>query len=179
EARVWRLLSPVLNEAAGNRGLPFNLHYAINVDAWRDYNFRVNFPELSDFMDGCNGEFGCSGHDGTKVASRFAIDQIAPAVTAFCLDEGDVAIDGFYEHILTAIDFTCFAAGGQFGAESSRAEEAPDAGTSGAQSLGQGALRNQFQFKLARAVELIENVGVGLTGEAANDFAHFAGLEQS
>src|SRR5690606_39719984 len=38
--------------------------------------------------------------------------------------------------------------------------------------------RSEFEFDAARAIELVEHVGVGLAGEGTDDLAHAPGLEQ-
>jgi len=53
-----------------------------------------------------------------------------------------------------------------------------DAGASGADALGQVALRHQFQFQLARAIQRVEDVGIGLARKRADDLAHLPALEQ-
>jgi hypothetical protein len=67
---------------------------------------------------------------------------------------------------------------GELGVRNGRCEERANAGPCGAQPLCEVALWHQFEFDTAVAVQLVEHEGVGLTGKAADDLAHAAGLKQ-
>ena len=67
---------------------------------------------------------------------------------------------------------------GQLCAIACRREERTHACTGGTQALGQVALRYQFEFELAAAVELIKHIRIGLAWKAAHDLAHAPCFEQ-
>ena len=79
---------------------------------------------------------------------------------------------------MLAVDLARFLAFGQFGAVGRGAEKSADARAGGADALGQVALRHQFEFKLAAAVQRVKHLAVGLPGKAADDLAHAPGLEE-
>src|SRR5690606_8011334 len=164
--------SGAANESASGGGLALDPYDTVDKDARRHNGLGVKLAQFHDFVYGCDGELGRGGHDGPEVASGLAIHQVAPAVAAFGLDEGDVAMDRLFEYILAAIDLAGFTIAGQFGSKTCGAKECADAGPGGAQALGQGALGDQFELDLASAIQRVEHVRIGLAGEAANDLAH-------
>ncbi len=115
---------------------------------------------------------------GAEVARRLAVGQIAPAVALLRLDQREIGVDGRLEHIHAAIDLARFLALGQVRAIARGREEAADAGAGGADALGQVALRHQFQLQLARAVQRVKDVGIGLARERADDLAHLPVFQQ-
>ena len=134
-------------------------------------------------VDGGNRAFGAHRHDWPKITGGFAIHQIAPTVTLFGLDQGDIAMNWVFQDIVFAIDAACF-----FGtaicmechgcAITCWGKKCAHSGTGGPNPLSQITLWHQLQFNFSAPIKRIEHMRVRLTWKAANDFSHATCLEQ-
>src|ERR1700712_3302481 len=88
----------------------------LDEQALRHDGFGIERTELHHLVQG--GDRACRGHrhDGAEVARRHAVGEVAPAVAAFGLDQGDVGVDGIFEHLHPAVDLARLLAFGQDGA---------------------------------------------------------------
>ena len=87
-----------------------------------------------------------------------------------------------FEHIHAPIDFSRFFGRTVFVfsevcAITSRREERANSCTCCANAFRQIALRNKFQFELARAVQTVEHITICLARKAANQFVDAASFE--
>src|SRR5690606_2123073 len=151
-------LSLILFEACRTGGGAWHFHNVLDEQARCNDRFRGDLAQLNDFVNRRNGALGGRGHDRTKVASGFAVRKVAPAVARFGLDQRKVGKDRVFEHVVAPVDLANFLAFGQFGAVAGGREEGTDTSAGGADSFGKVALRNQFEFNLAAAVQLVEHV---------------------
>ena len=132
----------------------------------------IELAEGDDPVHGGDRRLRRHRHHRAEVARRHAIGQVAPAVAALGLDEGEVAVDRRLEHVHAAVDLARLLALGELGAVAGGGEEAADAGARGADALGEVALRHQLELDLAGAVEGVEVMAVDLARERADDLAH-------
>src|SRR5690606_38736834 len=77
-----------------------------------------------------------------------------------------------FENVAAFVDHAFLFAVSELGADAGRGEESADAGTGGTDALGEVALRNELEFDLARAVEIVEDPRVALARKRAQDAAH-------
>src|SRR5690606_29451671 len=129
----------------------------LDEQARRDDDFGVDLAQFDDVVHRRDGAFGGGGHDGAEVAGGFAVQQVAPAVARFGLDQGEVGEDGVLEHVVAAVDFANFFALGQFGAVAGGREEGAYARAGGADAFGKIALGHEFELDLAGMIELVEH----------------------
>ena len=115
---------------------------------------------------------GGGGHDRAEVAGGLAVDEVAQPVGAVGPDQRDVAADRVLQDVRAAVDLAGLLALGQRRADAGGAEERADAGAGGAHPLGEVALRDHLELDPARAVEPVEDPGVGLARERADHLAH-------
>ena len=121
---------------------------------------------------------GGGRHHRPEVAGGLAVHQVAGPVADMRADQRDVAADRVLQHVVAAVDGAGLLALGQGRADAGGAEERADARARGAHPLGQVALRHDLEVDLARTVEPVEHIGVGLARERADDLAHPSGREQ-
>src|SRR6478735_3340256 len=181
-AEVWRdfsldctLMSGRLSCCAAAAG---NLDDAVDVDARGDHVLRVQPAGGHDPGDLDDGVLRGRCHDGAKVPGGLAIHQVALAVSLQGLDEGDVGVDGGFEHVAAAVDDPGFLALGEHGAVAGGGEEPADAGPCRADPFGEVALRDEFELDLLGLVLGVEVPGVGLPREGADHLLHPALLDQ-
>src|SRR5882672_8685050 len=162
------------------RGLLFPRH----LDHARDENtrrydaLRIERAQLDGLVDLRDGALRRARHGRPEVSRTLSVDEVAPAVAALRLDQGDVAVQCVLEHVAPSIDHPRFLAFREIGAVAGGGVEGADAGARGAHALRERPLRHELQLDLARAVEALEDVAVGQARVRAHDFAYAPGLEQ-
>src|SRR4051812_7468958 len=67
-----------------------SLHDAVDVNAGRDHQLRVQITRIHKLLDFSDGHACCRRHHLVEVARRLAVDQVAVAVSAKRLNEGVV-----------------------------------------------------------------------------------------
>ena len=87
-----------------------------------------------------------------EVARGLAIDEIALVIALPRLDDRQVADDAALHHVGLAVELALFLALGDQGADPGLGEEGRDAGTAGADALGQRPLRVELDLDLAGQV---------------------------
>src|SRR5690606_20423443 len=100
---------------------------------------RVQLAGFDDLFHFHHGD--ASGHGGQRVEvlRGVAVDHVAVVVGLPALDDGEVALDGAFEDVVTAVELAHFLALGDRGAVAGGGEERGNAGAAGAQFFGQGA----------------------------------------
>src|SRR5690606_21969754 len=120
--------------------------------------FWIKHAEFGDLMHR-GYRLACShGHDWAEIARGLAIDEITPPISAFSLDQRQIAMYGRFQHVALAIDETCFLSLGEFRSVTGRSEEPTDARACCSEALGQVALWYEFELQFSAAIEAIEHV---------------------
>jgi len=111
---------------------------------------------------------------------RIAKGEIAVAIGAIGPDQGDVALDRVLQHVRASLEYAHLLALGQVGAEPDRAVKRRDAGTAGADALGERALWHALELDLARHPQALEGGGLLVMPArgGAHHLAHQAGGDQ-
>ena len=65
----------------------------------------VKFADFNQFFDFCYANFSAGCDHRIKVACRLAINKVAGLVSFPRLDNGDVGLDAFLEHIFLVAEF--------------------------------------------------------------------------
>src|SRR4051812_16448915 len=78
-----------LEAGAAGRGA-FDRHDALHEQPGRDDRLRIERAERDHFVHGRDRAARRGRHDGSEVARGLAVDEVAPAVAALGLDEGEV-----------------------------------------------------------------------------------------
>ncbi|GJE44159.1 hypothetical protein AEGHOMDF_3345 [Methylobacterium soli] len=99
---------------------------------------------------------GGGGHHRVEVARGQPVGEVALGVAPVGVDEGEVGEEAPLHHVLRAVELAHLLALGHLGADAGLGEEGRDAGASGADALGQRALRVELDLEL---------VGQELAGE--------------
>src|SRR5215475_8061115 len=86
----------------------FALEDGVHEDAGRVDVCGIEFAEFDEFFDFGDDVVGGGGHHGIKVARRFAIDEIAPAVAFPCFDKRKIAANAAFHYELAAVKFARF-----------------------------------------------------------------------
>src|SRR5215469_17175996 len=119
-----------------------NLDHALHEDARSHDVFGVEVSEVHDFAHLDDGALCCAGHDRTEVARGLAVYEVAPAVSAQGLDQREVSADRILEHVVAPVDPPRLLALRELRSEAGRRVERADARASGADALGEVALRD-------------------------------------
>src|SRR5208283_2375059 len=122
------------------------LEDAMDVNAWRVHLVGIDLARFHQMLHFSDRYSAGSGHHGIEVARCLPIDEVAPAVALPGLDEREVRSQRTFEHVRAATEFARLLAFCHYCTESCRRVERRDAGSAGADALGQRTLRNQFQI---------------------------------
>src|SRR6266851_1626439 len=96
-------------------------------------------------------------HDGIEVPPAAAIGEVAPTIRPPGLDQRYVGMQGPLQKIGAAIELADLLALRERRADGGGREEAGNAGTGGADTLGERALRHQLELDPAGAEQLLED----------------------
>src|SRR5258708_21797549 len=99
---------------------------------------------------------GGSGHHGIEIARGLAVGEIAPAIAFTGLDEREVAAQAALENVMAAIELAGFFSFGNHGAVAGWCVEGGDTSATGANALGESALRIQLDLHFAAEHQLLE-----------------------
>src|SRR5690606_14338905 len=89
----------------------------IDEDPGGDDHFRIDIADLHQGASLDDGRPGGHRHDRSEVACRFVVDQVAIAVGAFALDQGEVGFQAELQDIFAAIEMAVLLPLGQGGAD--------------------------------------------------------------
>src|ERR1039457_7009450 len=78
----------------------------VDVDARGDNVLGVKFAAGYDAVDLRDGHGCCTRHDRSEVAAGLAEDKLATLVRDVSADEDNVAVDGVFKQIVSAVDGT-------------------------------------------------------------------------
>ncbi|ABA51189.1 hypothetical protein BURPS1710b_A1553 [Burkholderia pseudomallei 1710b] len=151
---------------------------ALHEDAGRHDVFRIQRAERHDLRHLHDRRLRGHRHHRPEIARGLPIDEVAPAVAPVRLHEREIRMDRRLEHVVLAVDHARFLAFGELRAVARRREEAADTGARRANPLGEVALRYQFELDLARAIQRVEHLRIGLPRKRADDLAHAPRLQQ-
>src|SRR6516162_1336924 len=122
---------------------------ALDKDAGRVGTVRVNLTRLDRLFDFRDGDPRGSRHDRVEVARRLSIHEVAFAVGLPSVNDRKLGGEAALHHISFAIEFAGFLSFRNQRADPCFGEKSRDAGTAGADALGQSALRIEFELELA------------------------------
>src|SRR5690606_31450688 len=152
------------------------VHDAVDVDARQVHVVRVDVADLHDLLHLGDADLAGHGADRVEVACRLAEHQVAGLVRLPCLDQCDVGDQRGLHDVVLAVELAGFLALRHNGAVAGRGEEGRDAGTAGAQALGQRALRVELQLQLAGQELPLELLVLAHVG--GNHLADLPGFQQ-
>src|SRR6266852_8868572 len=112
--------------------------------------------ELDELLDFSDYVIGGGGHHGIEVARGLAIDEIAPAIAFPGFDEREVPTQPALQNVVAAVELAGFFSFGNQGAVAGRCVEGGDTSATGANALGESALRIQLDLHFAAEHELLE-----------------------
>src|SRR6185312_13028557 len=139
------LLDPLLERVAMHDALHEN---AGGVDlVWLDL---AGIDELLDLHD---GDLGGGRHHRVEVARGLAEDEVALAVRLPGMDDRQVGEEPALHDISRAVEVARLLALGDEGADAGLGEKRRNAGAAGADSLGERALRVEFELQLALQIK--------------------------
>src|SRR5215471_11559904 len=126
------------------------------------------------------GELRRHRHHWTEVYLRVAKREIAVAVGRVGANQREITFDRLLQNVLATIEAAHLLATCELGAEADGRIERRDAGPSGADAFGKGALRHAFQIDLARYPQSLERrrLRVVAARGGANDLAHETGFDE-
>src|SRR6266550_227024 len=76
-----------------------HLDHAVHEDAWRHHAFRIELAQFYHMAHLRDGELGGHRHHRVEIAPRASIGEIAPAVGAPRLDQGDIGMQRAFHDI--------------------------------------------------------------------------------
>ena len=118
----------------------------------------VDLARLDQTLDFGDRQTGRCGHHRIEIARRFPIDEVAFSVAFPSVNQGDVGDEASLHHIGLVVEVADFLALGDHRSNARAGEEGGDPRASGADTLGQGALRIEFELELARKIEIGEDL---------------------
>ena len=107
-------------------------------------------------LDLGDGDAAGRRHHRVKVARGLAINQIAFGIAFPGMHDGEVGDQSTFHDVLLAIEFALFLILGNQGADAGLGVKSGNARAAGADALGQGALRVEFDFQFAGEILLGE-----------------------
>jgi hypothetical protein len=157
------------------------LEDALDVNAGGDDGVGVEGAGVDEFLDFGDGDAGGGGHHRVEIAGGLSIDKVAGAIAFPGFDEGVVGAEPGFEQVGAAVEGAGFFAFRDEGTGSGGSEEGGDAGATGADAFGEGALRDEAEVELAFDDFFFEelvfaDVGAGMGGDHAG-FEHEAHAE--
>ena len=145
--------------------------HPVHEDARRHDDLGVQLAGLDDLAHLGDRDGRGRGHHRPEVPGGLAVDEVAHPVRAVGADQRDVAVDRVLEDVGATVDLAGLLALGQRRADPGRAEERADPGAGGPHPFGEVALRDELELDPALAVEPVEDPGVVLPRERADDLA--------
>src|SRR4029079_5599871 len=121
----------------------------LHEDARRMHLVRLDLARLDEVLDLRERDACGGGHHRVEVPGGLAKDEVASAVADERTDEREVGLQRHLQHEVTPVDDARLFPFGDDRSVAGRSEEAADAGAAGADALGEGALRHQFDLELA------------------------------
>ena len=151
---------------------------ALDVDSGGGDVVGVELAGLDDLFDFGDGDFAGGGHHGVEVAGGLAVDEVAGGVGLPGADEGEVGLEPALHEVGAAVEFAGLLTLGDEGANAGGGEEGGDAGSAGADALGEGSLGDEGEVELAFKNLFLEelvfaDVGTDVRRDHAG-FEHFA-----
>src|SRR5580698_8536991 len=135
-----------------------SLEDALHVDAWRVNLVRIELARLDQKLDFGNRDPAGGRHHGIEVPRRLAINEIAPAIALPRFNEREVGGHTALKNIRPAAELACLLALGYNCSEPGRRVEAGNARAAGPDTLGQRALRNEFEINAASEHHVFEQL---------------------
>src|SRR6476646_8452201 len=108
----------------------------------------IDLSGRDEMLDLGDGDARRRRHDRIKITRRLAIDEVALGIALPGMDDGETGEQPALHDIALAIEAALFLALRDDGADAGLGEEGGDAGAAGADALGEGALRVEFDLKL-------------------------------
>lgn len=126
----------------------------VPLDAgWNDVGSWSSLLDVSNQDAQGNAHHGAGG---IEIARGLAEYQVASGIGAPCLDQRHVGLQRGFQHVMLAVEFARFLALGHDRAVAGGGVKRRNARATGAQTLGQGALRIELQLEFARQVLAFE-----------------------
>src|SRR5882757_2880279 len=133
-----------------------HMHDAFHIDAGRDDVVGIDRARLDQVLDLRHRHLARGRHHRIEVARGLSIDEVALGIAFPRVHDGEVGDDPALEDIARTVDLALLLALGDQGARAGPREEGRNAGTAGADALGERALRIELDLELAREVLLRE-----------------------
>jgi hypothetical protein len=167
---------------------------SLDEDSRQVHVSRRNRPRFDEFVHLSDRDPPGHRTQRVEVAGRLVKDQVAVSVTAQGVYEREVGDDGSFQDVAASVEplhwlarrgrsdrsVRVVAPGhptvGNISADTGRCEERCHAAAAGTQTLGQRALRHEFNFKLT--VEVLASELLVVTNIGADDTSRLAGLQQ-
>src|ERR1700689_5263521 len=128
----------------------WDVNDALNVNAGGDDVVAVDLARLDQMLNLGHRELSCGRHHRIEMSGGLPVDKIALRIALPGMHQRDVGDEPGLHHVRLVVEVADFLALRDDRAHARAGEEGWNSGPSGADALGQGALRVEFKFKFAR-----------------------------
>ena len=129
---------------------------AVDIDAGCVHEIGIDLADWNQFLNLGNCDLSASSHKRVEVARRLAIDEIAFGITLIGVNDGDIGDKSAFHDIGRAVEFAQFLPLGNECTDTSLCEKRRNTGPASPDSLGERALRVEFEFKFAGKILPLE-----------------------
>src|SRR5208283_593192 len=129
---------------------------AMDENAWRMNRVGIDFPGFDEMLDLRHGDLAGCRHHRIEVARRLAINEIAFGIALIGVNNGDIGDKSAFHDIGRAVEFAQFLPLGNECTDTSLCEKRRNTGPACPNSLGERALRVEFEFEFAGEILPLE-----------------------
>jgi hypothetical protein len=136
----------------------------------------IEFADLDELFDFDHANLATAGDHWIEVPRGFSKNQVAGLVALPRFHQGHLGCDARFKHIFHVVEILRLLAFSEFRAETGAGVKRRDTGAARPQSLGQCALRDQFEFELTPQHLTLEFLI--LANVRGHHLFHLSGAEQ-
>src|ERR1051325_3118719 len=148
----------------------------LHEHARRDDVVGIDLARLNQDFHFGHRRLGRGRHHRVEIARGLSIDEVALGIALPGVHDRQIGDDAALHDVALAVEFALFLALGDVGAGAGAREESGNAGAAGADALGKGALRIEFDFQLAG--QELRREGLVLADVGRDHFLDLLGLQQ-
>ena len=131
---------------------------ALDENAGRMDVVGIDLAGRHQMLDFGHRDLGGGRHHRVKIARGLAVDEVAGGIALPGVHDGEIGEQAALHDVFLAVEFLHFLALGDQRADAGLGVEGGNAGAAGADALGQGSLRIEFEFQFAGEVLLREQL---------------------
>src|SRR5262249_22270636 len=128
----------------------------LHKNTWRGHVIGIDGSRVDELLDLGDGHAPRRRHHRVEITGSPPIDEVADAIALPRVDERKIGANRRFEHVVLAVDDPRFLSLSNDRPVRRRREEAADSGSTGANTLGERSLRDEFHFQFTAQVLPLE-----------------------